>query len=165
MTIPTHPRPLAERDLHAALDLVRAAAPPSHVEALCETVTGAAGSASAEARGLVAELEGTLAAIVVHGEYAGASGAGRLHLVVVAPHARRRGLGRLLVEAACNDLGAGGARFVLAELPLERPALAGYTAFLRALGFAEESRIEDFHRDGVPLVFLRRELRRSTESA
>jgi hypothetical protein len=49
---------------------------------------------------------------------------------------------------------------VLAEFPLERSSLDACDAFLRARGFSEESRIEDFHRAGVSLVLLRRELRR-----
>ena len=31
-----------------------------------------------------------------------------------------------------------------------------YFAFLRASGFAEESRVPDFYRDGVALVLMRR---------
>ncbi len=159
-------RPLAADDIDAARELLRDALPTgSRADALTSLLESAALAPGDERRALAAEVDGRVAAVVIFGEYAGAAGAGRLHLVAVDRRQRRRGIGTLLLERAISELGARGARFVLTELPLERPALDGYVAFLAALGFTEESRIEDFHRPGVPLVFSRRELRGSAESA
>ena len=151
-------RPLSEGDLGAALALLRAALPePSYADALASVVESAALSPGAEASGLVVELDGALVALAVYGEYAGATGAGRLHLVVVAGAHRRRGLGAKLLSQIDEELAACAARFVLAELPDDHPALDDYLAFLRACSFTAESRIPDFHRPGVALLFLRRE--------
>jgi ribosomal protein S18 acetylase RimI-like enzyme len=157
----THPvpiRPLNESDLDAARELLRAAVPvPSQLVALQAVVESAARSPNSEQRGLVVSEGGELAAFAVYGEYAGAPGAGRLHLVAVHHRHRRRGLGTYLIERIDADLGSHAARYILAELPDERPALTDYFAFLHARGFAEESRIPDFYREGVGLIFLRRE--------
>jgi phosphinothricin acetyltransferase len=150
-------RPLGERDLDAARGLLRDAVPgASQLEALSPVLEAAALAADDEQRGLVAEVDGHVAAVAVFGEYAGAAGAGRLQLVAVDAHHRRRGIGSLLLERVTSELHARGARFILAELPEELPALDGYFAFLHARGFLEESRIPDFHREGVALVLLRR---------
>lgn len=152
-------RQLSEGDLGAARALLRAAAAgPAYADALVGIIETAALSPGAECRGIVADLDGRMAAIAVYGEYAGASGAGRLHLVAVAERHRRHGLGTALMNVAAAELGARGARLILAELPDDRPALDDYTAFLRALHFAEESRIPDLYRPGVALIFLRTEV-------
>jgi ribosomal protein S18 acetylase RimI-like enzyme len=96
--------------------------------------------------------------VIVYGIFGGTSGAGRLHFVVVESRARRGGVARSLVDAAIESLTAWRARFVLAELPDDARELTGSRSFLEALGFAEESRVDDFYRDGIALAFMRREL-------
>ena len=151
-------RPLSEGDLGAALALLRdAVRAPWYTDALASVVESAALAPSVEARGLIAELDGVLAALAVYGEYAGATGAGRLHLAAVAGSHRRRGLGTKLLSKIEEELTASAARFILAELPDDSHALDDYIAFLRARSFTEESRIPDFHRPGVALLFLRRD--------
>ncbi|HET7552649.1 MAG TPA: GNAT family N-acetyltransferase [Gemmatimonadaceae bacterium] len=151
-------RPLRESDLDAARALLRDAVPvATHLVPLLSAVEAAAIAPGTEQRGLVADAAGELAATAIYGEYAGAAGAGRLHLVVVREHHRRRGLGALLLKRIVADLQARSARFILTELPDERPALADYFAFLHASGFVEESRVPDFYREGVGLVLMRRE--------
>jgi GNAT superfamily N-acetyltransferase len=148
-------RPLAEHDLDAARALLRDSVPTvSLLESLSSVREAAALAPSDEQRALAADVDGELAAVAVFGEYAGAAGAGRLQLVAVGPPHRRHGIGSLLVERVTSELRARGARFILAELPEERPALDDYFAFLRARGFVEESRIPDFHREGAALVIL-----------
>ncbi len=148
-------RPLGERDLDAARELLRAAVPTaSQLESLSSVVEAAVLTPNDEQRALAAEVDGRVAAVAVFGEYAGAAGAGRLQLVAVDTRHRRHGIGSLLLERVLSELHARGARFILAELPEERPILDGYFAFLRARGFVEESRIPDFHREGVALVIL-----------
>lgn len=155
---PSPLRPLSEGDLAAALALLRGAVPgASYAETLASVVETAALTPNPENRGIIADLDGHLAAIAVYGEYAGALGAGRLHLVAVAEECRRRGLGTMMMERIVEELSARAARFILAELPDDRPALDDYTAFLRACSFAEESRVPDLYRPGVALLFLRRE--------
>lgn len=150
-------RPLRESDIGAARALLREAIPvASQLAPLQSLVEAAATSPSSEQRGLVAEADGEIAALAVYGEFAGAAGAGRLQLVAVDRRHRRRGLGALIVQSIAAELRAHGARFLLTELPEDRPALADYLTFLGATGFLEESRIPDFHRDGVALVFLRK---------
>jgi ribosomal protein S18 acetylase RimI-like enzyme len=102
------------------------------------------------------EIEG----VIVFGIFGGTSGAGRLHFVIVESRARRVGAARALVDAAIDVLRADNARFVLAELPDDPHDLPDACAFLHALGFVQESRVEDFYRDGIALSFLRRELDR-----
>ncbi|HEY9428132.1 MAG TPA: GNAT family N-acetyltransferase [Gemmatimonadaceae bacterium] len=150
-------RDLRESDLDAAHKLLRGAVPvASQLAALLSMVELAALTPGTEQCGLVADMAGQLVAIAVYGEYAGAAGAGRLHLVAVDDRHRRRGLGTLLIERVGTKLESRSARFLLTELPDEHPALTDYFAFLRASGFAEESRVPDFYRDGVALVLMRR---------
>jgi GNAT superfamily N-acetyltransferase len=150
-------RPLRESDLDAARELLRNAVPTAaQLMPLQSVVESAARSPNTEQRGLVAVDAGDLAAFAVYGEYAGASGAGRLHLVAVHQRHRRRGLGALLVERISAELHSRAARYILTELPDDRPALDDYFAFLHDSGFTEESRVPDFYGDGVGLVLLRR---------
>jgi ribosomal protein S18 acetylase RimI-like enzyme len=115
---------------------------------------------NAEGRALASVRGDDVLGVIVFGMFGGASGAGRLHFVAVESRAQREGVARALVNAAIKALDAAHARFVLAELPDDPRALDGSRDFLEALGFSEESRIDDFHRDGIALVFMRRELSR-----
>lgn len=153
-------RPLASDDGGAALALLRDALPEPmpYMEILVEGVQTASAAPCDDTRGIVAAVDGELAGVAVYGRYAGASGAGRLHLVVVAPQHRALGVGAALVARVADELRARGARFVIAELPDDRALLGGYLEFLGACSFSEEARVEDLYRDGVALLFLRREL-------
>ncbi|HET7622302.1 MAG TPA: GNAT family N-acetyltransferase [Gemmatimonadaceae bacterium] len=154
---PASIRSLGESDLGAARELLRDAVPvESQLPALLSVLENSALAPGDEQRGLIAHVGGGLVAVAVHGEFAGTAGAGRLHLIAVARQHRRSGIGSLLLERIISELGARGTRFILAELPEERPALDDYFAFLAANGFIEESRIPNFHEEGVALVFLRR---------
>jgi GNAT superfamily N-acetyltransferase len=124
-----------------------------------EVLTAAAQHPSEEQRGLAAERGGALLGVLVYGVYAGAAGAGRLHLVLVAPNARRAAVGTALLERAAGRLRTEGARFLLAEVPDDAPLLGAYRSFLFARDFFEEARVPDLVREGVALTFLRRPLR------
>jgi ribosomal protein S18 acetylase RimI-like enzyme len=106
----------------------------------------------------VAGVDGAAAGVVVYGMTAGASGAGALYGIAVAAAWRRRGVGSALVRHAAGDLRTLGARFVLAEVPEDPLALGDVLALLAAAGFRAEARVADFYRDGVGMVFMRREL-------
>ena len=110
-----------------------------------------------EARALAATRDGALVGLVVYGLVAGAQGAGRLHLVLVTASARLAGVGLQLCDAAADALRRAGARLIVAEVP-DDPATAAGRELLRRAAFREEGRIPDFHRDGVALLLLRRDL-------
>ena len=112
---------------------------------------------SREFRGLAAHTGSDLLGVAVYGEVAGTTGTARLHLVAVTPRARRSGVARQLVNAAAAHLARDGNRLLMVELP-DDPALRPGREFLLRSGFEEESRVPDFYRDGVALVFLRRRL-------
>jgi GNAT superfamily N-acetyltransferase len=113
-----------------------------------------------EGRALASMMDHDMEGVIVFGSFGGTSGAGRLHFVVVENRTRRTGVARVLASEALESLAEAGARFVLAELPDDPHELTGSHEFLEALEFAEESRMDDFFRDGIALVFMRRELSR-----
>jgi ribosomal protein S18 acetylase RimI-like enzyme len=112
---------------------------------------------SDEALGYVAADGDLVIGLALYGLVAGAQGAGRLILVAVTAGARLRGVGAQLVDAAVADLGRRGARFAGVEFPADPVLRPGLTLLMRS-GFREESRVADFFRDGVDLVFLRRKI-------
>ncbi|HTD59095.1 MAG TPA: GNAT family N-acetyltransferase [Gemmatimonadaceae bacterium] len=116
-----------------------------------------AAESPSESAGLVAESDGRLVGVAVFGLVAGAEGAAKMHGMAVAPDAQRHGIARELIEAFVGELQRRGARFVLVEFP-DAPELAGGRTLLQHAKFAEESRVKDYFRDGIALVFLRREL-------
>lgn len=111
---------------------------------------------SPEALALVAVEDAALLGIVLYGVVAG-SVAGKLHLVAVTAAARLRGVGARLLDAAADDLRARGALLFVAETPDDPVARPGQTLMERS-GFVLEGRVADFHREGVDLLLLRREV-------
>jgi len=153
-------RPLREEDAPAARALFAASlAGLPYAEAPLAVLQLAAGGASDEARGLIAWSDGALIGVALYGEVAGASGAGKLHVVAIATEARRRGVATRLCGAAITELRARGARFVLGEVP-DDARIAPARGVLLRCGFTEESRVPDFYEDGVALTFLRLDLDR-----
>ena len=138
--------------------LMRALALTPYAPNAIASLEVAARSPGAEFRSLASVHRSAIDGVIVFGTFAGADRAGRLHLVVVDEASRREGVGRSLVEAAVDFLRGESARFLLAELPDDSRALPHAGVFLASLGFREESRVENFFRDGVALAFLRREL-------
>jgi ribosomal protein S18 acetylase RimI-like enzyme len=99
---------------------------------------------------------GAITGVAVVGIVAGTLGAGRIRGVCVAPLARRRGVGRALLNESMEVLTESGARFALVELA-DEPEMRFLSALLEAGGFAEEARAADLVRDGVAMRYLRRE--------
>jgi ribosomal protein S18 acetylase RimI-like enzyme len=124
------------------------------LDALRSTVSSPGADARATASLLGARIQG----VIVFGFFGGASGAGRMQLIVVERDARRAGVGAALVREALAALRDEGARFVLVELPDDLRVLPGAREFLESFGFREESRVDDFFRDGLALCFMRLEL-------
>ncbi len=100
----------------------------------------------------LAELEGAPAGGAV-GCAVGWAVAGEVHvlLVAVAPDARRRGLGRRLLEALCE--GCGGGPALLEVRASNTPALGLY----RSAGFTVVGRRPRYYPDGEDAVLMTRE--------
>lgn len=113
--------------------------------------------AGQESTALVAATDGRVVGVAVFGLVPGAEGAGKMHGMAVAPEAQRQGVARALIEAFVAELARRGARFVLVEFP-DAAELASGRTLLQHAKFAEESRVPDYFRDGIALVFLRRSL-------
>ena len=78
-----------------------------------------------------------------------------LQRLVVAPAARRRGIGRRLVSEIVEDADRRGARRVLLEVSARNEAaLRCYRSF----GFAEIDRRTSYYRDGSDALVLQRDL-------
>jgi len=151
--------PLSPSLLPAALETVERALHRTHYfSGALDSLRSAVSAPSADGRALASMTGEQIEGVAVFGIFGGTSGAGRLHFVAVEPSVRRTGVARALVESAIAQLAAADARFVLAELPDDVDALPGAREFLGALGFTEESRVDDYFRDGVALSFMRREL-------
>ena len=124
---------------------------------LPELLRAAVDAPTGEYRAVVAERDGELVGFGVYGMVAGAVGTGAMHGVLVAPRSRRAGIGLRLVLHIAQDLANMGARIMVAEVPGD-PAAMKYRALLIAYGFFEETRIDDYYRDGVPQIISRFDL-------
>jgi ribosomal protein S18 acetylase RimI-like enzyme len=128
-----------------------------HAEPMLAALDHALIRASDEYRAIVARDGRTLVGVIVFGEVAGARGAGRIYLVAVDGAARRRGIATALINEACRELAERRARFAMIELPAHA-RLASVRRIIERAGFREDGRMDDYVRDGVPLLFLRRQL-------
>jgi hypothetical protein len=152
------PRPLGPGDAVAARALVHAALGVTpYVDRVAELLDQAARASDPEARALVIERGATIAGLVIFGLVAGASGAARLHALVLDRGVSAAAVGGRLTSAAAAAAASAGARLLVAEIA-DDPALGQVPAVLLRSGFREEARIPDFFRDGVALTFLRRDL-------
>ena len=150
-------RPLTTSDAAAVRSLaltVFADAPYSDL--LVGALDSALAHSTNEYQAIIASDGDGIAGVVVFGETAGANGAGCIHLIAVDGNARRHGIATALVEAACARLADQGARFAMLELPADA-RLAPARALAQRTGFHEEGRVDDYVRDGIALVFLRRD--------
>ena len=127
-----------------------------YVDRVVELVS-AAERGDPESRALVIERDATVAALALFGPVAGTSDAWHLRMVVLAPRVELREVGRAMIEAVVDIARNAGARVLVAELPADA-ALGRSISLLRASGFRQEGRVPDYYRDGVALLFLRREV-------
>ncbi|XHM10678.1 ribosomal protein S18-alanine N-acetyltransferase [Leifsonia sp. T36S-04] len=78
---------------------------------------------------------------------------GDIQTIAVAPHARRRGLGRTLMQALIAEARRRGAREVFLEVRADNP---GAETLYRDLGFAEIGvRPKYYQPDGVDAIVMR----------
>jgi ribosomal protein S18 acetylase RimI-like enzyme len=144
----------------AQLTVERALHDTPYLDGALDALRTAVFAPGEDGRALACVRDERIEGVIVFGFFGGANGAGRLQLVVVDEGSRRARVGRALAEESIALLRAEGARFVLAELPEDERALVGARAFLEALEFRLESRVENFFRDGVALAFMRRDFDR-----
>ena len=153
----TAPRPLVPGDAEPVRALVWGALGITpYVDRVIELLS-AAECGDPVSHALVTERDGTVAALALFGPVSGATGAWHLNIVLVAPRVELREVGRAIVDAVVDAARSAGARILMAELPADA-ALGRTLSLLRANGFRQEGRVPDFFRDGVALLFLRREL-------
>lgn len=133
-----------------ARDLIASAlADTPYLPRALELLHIAADHDSDESCAIWSEHRGVVTAVALVGLVAGASGAGRIHLLLGDdPH---------LVTRACDALRAMGARFAMAEWP-EDPPFNDALERLRQSGFKDEARIASYYRPGVDQCILRRDL-------
>ncbi|HEU4993937.1 MAG TPA: hypothetical protein VFT29_03925 [Gemmatimonadaceae bacterium] len=106
----------------------------------------------------IIERDGTVAALALFGPVSGAAGAWHLNMVLLAPRVEPSEVGGAIIDAVMEAAKLEDARLVMAELPADA-ALGRTLSLLRANGFRQEGRIPDFYRDGVALLFLRRDVK------
>ena len=151
------PRPLRSGDEEPVRALVHAALGVTpYVDRVMELLETAE-RAAPESHALVVERDGTIAALALFGPVAGARGVWKLHTVLLAARVDPREVGTAVLNAVLERVRAAGARRITAELPAD-PAYGSTVSLLRASDFDQEGRIRDFYRDGVALLFLRRDL-------
>lgn len=88
-----------------------------------------------------------------------AADVGEILTLVVAPHARRQGLGRQLVQAALVRAGERGAARLLLDVSVTNAAAR---ALYRGMGFSEDGVRRAYYRDGSDAILLSRDLALST---
>jgi ribosomal protein S18 acetylase RimI-like enzyme len=151
-------RAAREGDLAAALALLEWELTKNPwMERTAELLEEAVRGKGREVMACVAEREGELVGFGVYGIIAGALGSGIIHAILVAPRSRRAGIGARILEYAAADLASRRMRVIFAELPAD-PYLVRYRALLISHGFLEETRIEDYYRDGISQIISRLDL-------
>lgn len=154
--------PIAE-DARAVRELAETGVPTRYRPVLREHLERALHNTDGDERLLLSRdrPNGAITGFVLFGVVPGTLGAGRIRGIAVGPMARRRGVGRALLTAACGELRELGARFVLVELPDDDESRFLW-ALLQAHGFREESRAAELVRPNVDMRYVRLELDGST---
>ena len=150
-------RPIATGDaesVRALLDVALGNTP--HLAHGLDVVDRALLGGDREHRALVGTRNREIVGVACYGDLLGSENVVELHLVALASPDEREAASELL-RAVDDAARAAGARFVFAELP-DDGTLGSTFASLADAGYREETRIADYIRDGVALVFLRRTL-------
>ena len=151
-------RAAREGDLAAALALLEWELPKNPwMERVGALFKDAVRARYPEFKACVAERDGELVGFGVYGIVAGTVGTGMVHAILVAPRSRRAGIGLRILEYSVADLASRRIRVIFAEMPAD-PYLVRYRALLLSYGFFEETRIEDYYRDGISQIISRKDL-------
>jgi hypothetical protein len=78
-------------------------------------------------------------------------------MLITAAGIPAKDVGGPLVDAALAEVRANQGRFLIAELPAD-PVIGSSLTLLRSKAFRQVGRIPDFYREGVALLFLRRDV-------
>ncbi|MEO8193873.1 MAG: GNAT family N-acetyltransferase [Gemmatimonadales bacterium] len=147
-----------EEDLAAALAMVTFEQQKNPwIERIPELLRDAVANPKGEHRACVAIRDAELIGFGTYGIIAGSLGAGVLYSILVAPRSRRAGIGERILVHIRSELGEAGTRVIFAEVPGD-PYVMRYRALLISHGFVEETRIDDYYRDGVPQIISRLDL-------
>jgi len=151
-------RPLQPAELPAAIRLVESEAQSNEwLEPIPEMLEEAARGDGRERRAICVSDGDDIVGLGVYGFITGTEGTATIDAIVIAPDVRGKGLGSGIARYIREDVRAAGGRLMIAELPSD-PAISEYRAVLWGCGFRQESRIEDYYRDGMSLLQLRLEL-------
>lgn len=151
------PRPLHEGDAEPARALILGVLGVTpYVDRAIELLE-AAERGDPECHALIIERDGTVASLALFGPVAGASNAWQLRTILLAPEVGIREVGGAMIQGVVEAVRVLGARFLVAELPADA-VLGRSLSLLRANDFKQEGQVRDFFRDGVALLFLRRDL-------
>lgn len=142
-------------DLSAVLSLIEADIVGNPwLEPIRDLVEADVGDMTGEFEICVAELRGEFGGCGIYGPVLGTLGTAALYFVGVESRARNAGAADAMVTYMVNDLIAKGARLVVAEVP-GYESFDSYCSLLASHGFVEESRIDDYYGDGIPVVHYR----------
>lgn len=151
-------RPARDPDLAASLALLEWEIPKNPwMSRTAELLKAAVEKPRGEVQACVAVRDAEIVGFGVYGVVAGAVGTGMIHAILVAPRSRRAGIGLRILEYATADLASRRMRVIFAEMPAD-PYLVRYRALLLSFGFFEETRIEDYYRDGISQIISRLDL-------
>lgn len=109
---------------------------------------------SAEYEMCVAEVSEEFVGCGIYGSVAGTAGTATLYFVSVEKRSAGSEAADAIIAHVLSDLAGKGARLVVAEVP-GHESFDSYRSLLEGRGFVEESRIEDYYRDEVPLLHYR----------
>lgn len=152
------PRPLTAADHGSARVLLLGAfGVTPYVDRAFEVLERAERGGDPEHRALIIERDGTVGAIALYGNVAGAEAVMKIHVAALAPGLGTRDVGARLFDATVARAREERVRLLVAEVP-DDPAMSPLRALLAAGGFEEECRVPDYFRDGVALSLLRRDL-------
>lgn len=153
-------RALAEPDVAPAraLLLIEWDRGNPYVQRTLDRLDASAAQEKSEFLGLSAAVGDEVVGVALFGIVPGTRGAAQLHGVLVRDDYRAQGVGGALVRSVMQLLVGTNARLMLAEVPDDPAILGDYWAFLAAMGFREESRVDDYVREGVAIAFLRRDI-------
>lgn len=151
-------RAARDADLAAALALLEWELPKNPwMDRTAELLKEAVHKPKGEYQACVAVRDSELVGFGVYGILAGAIGTGMIYGILVAPRSRRAGIGLRMLEYVVADLASRRMRVIFAEYPAD-PYLVRYRALLLSHGFFEETRIDDYYRDGIAQIISRLDL-------
>lgn len=153
----THVRPLRAEDRPQLEKLLRASHnfTPEEVTTALEVIDDALRGDADYIINVVESSE--VAGYECHGPTPLTDGTFDLYWIVVDPAAQKRGLGRLLLRAAEEDVARRGGRLLLIETS-SQPSYEATVRFYKRNGYRLEARIHNFYRPGDDKLVLAKDI-------